>query len=166
MARQQEIGILEANADSNFMSTTVGNEDWFSETYPYRWNFLYSGIKAAYPNLTLVSTAFNENDNYNITLPPGSMWDTHHYEEASFFVEGFNFYDNWQERTQNPDVTIFIGEYSMFQVDTPSGSVNVSFAVLQPIRLETLGRRYSRLSLLLLPSASPDLVKLMKTLTC
>ena len=104
----------------------VGNEDWFSSTYPYRWEYLYNGIRAAYPGLTLMSTAFNENPDYNITLAPGTMWDTHHYEEASYFLENFNFYDNWQQRTNNPNVTVFIGEYSMFQLDTPSGTVNFS----------------------------------------
>ncbi|OAP61974.1 hypothetical protein AYL99_04177 [Fonsecaea erecta] len=104
----------------------IGNEDWFSSTYPYRWDYLYNGIKAVYPELTLVSTAFNENPDYNITLPPGSMWDTHHYEDASFFVEGFDFYDHWQEDTDNPNVTIFVGEYSMYQIDTPSGYINYS----------------------------------------
>ena len=37
----------------------LGNEDWFSSTYPYRFPVLYNGIKAAYPNITLISTAYN-----------------------------------------------------------------------------------------------------------
>lgn len=37
----------------------LGNEDWFSSTYPYRFPILYNGIKAAYPNITLISTAYN-----------------------------------------------------------------------------------------------------------
>lgn len=38
----------------------LGNEDFFSATYPYRFPYLYNGIKQAYPNITLISTAFNE----------------------------------------------------------------------------------------------------------
>ena len=37
----------------------LGNEDWFSDTYPYRFPILYNGIKAVYPDVTLISTAYN-----------------------------------------------------------------------------------------------------------
>lgn len=104
----------------------IGNEDWFSSTYPYRFPYLYNGIKQAYPDLTIISSAYNENANYNISIPAGNLWDTHHYEPPSYFLENFDFYDNWQERTGNDNVTIFIGESSVFQYDTPSGYVNYS----------------------------------------
>ncbi|MCJ1310351.1 hypothetical protein MMC25_004015 [Agyrium rufum] len=107
----------------------IGNEDWFSGTYPYRFPIMYNGLKAAYPNITLISSAFNEAQksfNYTIDLPPGSMWDTHHYEEPSFFLKQFDYFDNWQEETNNPNVTVLIGEYSVYQIDTPSGVVNYS----------------------------------------
>jgi alpha-L-arabinofuranosidase len=104
----------------------VGNEDWFSLTYPYRWPVMYKGLKKAYPHLTIISSTFNENESYNISLPPGTIWDTHHYEQPHYFIERFNFYDNWQERTRNPGVGVFLGEYSVFERDSPSGSVNWS----------------------------------------
>jgi len=102
----------------------IGNEDWFSSTYDYRFPFLYQGLKAAYPDITFISTAWNENSAYNITIPPGAMWDTHHYEEPTYFLENFNYYDNWQESTGNINVTVMLGEYSVYSVDTPSGVVN------------------------------------------
>ncbi|KAK5733513.1 hypothetical protein LTR17_009630 [Elasticomyces elasticus] len=108
----------------------IGNEDWFSSTYPYRWEYMYNGLKAAYPNITYISTAYNEASasfGYNISIPAGELWDTHHYEEPSFFVRGFDFYDNWQERTNNTGVEIFLGEYSALQIDTPTGIVDFSF---------------------------------------
>ncbi len=54
----------------------VGNEAWFSSTYPYRFPILYQGIKQAYPEITLISTAYNEAQhhvqyNYTISIPPG-----------------------------------------------------------------------------------------------
>ncbi|MCJ1322698.1 hypothetical protein MMC15_008047 [Xylographa vitiligo] len=108
----------------------LGNEDWFSGTYPYRFPILYNGLKAAYPNITLISTAYNESFsqgyNWTIDLPEGSMWDTHNYQEPSFFLEEFNNFDNWQEQTNNPNVTILLGEYSVYSVDNPSGIVNYS----------------------------------------
>ena len=108
----------------------IGNEDWFSATYPDRFPIMYNGIKAKYPNITLISTAFNEAPsqgfNYTIKIPKGGMWDTHHYEEPSYFLRNFNFYDNWQQDTDNEDVGILLGEYSVYQVDTPSGQINFS----------------------------------------
>ena len=58
----------------------IGNEDWFSSTYPRRFQYMYDGLHKAYPNITLISTAYNENLNYTIDLPSGTYWDTHHYE--------------------------------------------------------------------------------------
>lgn len=104
----------------------IGNEDWFAKGYPFRFKYLYDGLKAAYPDIIYISSAYNENSGYTIDLPPGTMWDTHHYEEPKFFIDQFDFFDNWQEATNNTNVTIMIGEYSVYQVDTPSGAVNFS----------------------------------------
>lgn len=109
----------------------LGNEDWFSTTYPYRFPILYQGIKQAYPEITLISTAYSEANttyNYTISIPPGGMWDTHHYETPSFFLEQFNYWDNWQQATDNENVTIFIGEYATIQVDTFDGVVNYTLS--------------------------------------
>jgi alpha-N-arabinofuranosidase len=114
----------------NINFVELGNEDWFSSTYPYRFPILYNGIKAKYPDIKLISTAFNEaakSFNYTIDLPKGSMWDRHHYEEPHFYLEQFDFYDNWQESTNNSDVQVMLGEYSVFQIDTPDGMLNYSF---------------------------------------
>jgi len=110
----------------NIKFVEIGNEDWFSTTYPYRWQMMYDGLKAAYPNITYISSTFNENAAYNISIPPGAYWDTHHYEEPRFFLDGFDFYDNWQEETNNTGVGVFLGEYSVYQEDTPSGYINYS----------------------------------------
>lgn len=104
----------------------LGNEDWFSSTYPYRFEAIYSGLKAVYPNITYVSTAFDENPIYNISIPAGNMWDWHQYNEPSWFVEFFDHWDNWQEATNNTGVTVLLGEYSVIQIDTPDGVVNYS----------------------------------------
>lgn len=104
----------------------IGNEDWFGSNYPLRWAYLYNGLKAAYPNITYISTTFDENSKYKIDLPPGTMWDTHHYQEPRWFIDNFNTWDNWQEETNNTNVTVFVGEYSVLQVDTPNGQVNFS----------------------------------------
>jgi alpha-N-arabinofuranosidase len=104
----------------------VGNEDWFSDTYPYRWAAMYTGLKAAYPHLTVISSTFNENAGYNISLPEGAYWDTHHYEQPHYFEDNFDFYDNWQAATGNHGVGVLLGEFSVFEQNSPSGSVNWS----------------------------------------
>lgn len=50
-----------------------------------------------YPKFMVLITA---------TVPPGGMWDLHHYETPQFFKERFNFFDNWQEIAGYPGVTI------------------------------------------------------------
>lgn len=104
----------------------IGNEDWFGKNYPFRFKYLYDGLKAAYPDIIYISTAYDENPDYTIDIPEGAMWDTHHYEPPAFFINGFDFYDNWQESTNNTNVTVFLGEYSVFQIDTPSEIENFS----------------------------------------
>lgn len=138
----------------------IGNEDWFSETYPYRFPILYNGIKQAYPNLTVISSAYNENDNYNISIPAGGMWDTHHYQSPSYFLQNFNYFDNWQENTNNDDVTVFIGEYSVFQVDTPSGEVNFSNPLGQHVFFPTLMAAIGEGVYLLGAERNPNVVKM------
>jgi alpha-N-arabinofuranosidase len=102
----------------------IGNEDWFSTSYSYRWQMMHDGLKKAYPNITYISTTFDENSQYKINLPPGTMWDTHHYEEPQYFLRNFNYFDNWQSNTNNSGVGVLLGEYSVYQVDTPSGKIN------------------------------------------
>lgn len=105
----------------------IGNEDWFSTTYPYRFEIMYNGLKAKYPNITYISTAFDENALYNISIPAGNMWDWHTYQEPSWFLNNFDLWDNWQEATNNSGVGVLLGEYSVIQIDTPSGVIDYSF---------------------------------------
>ena len=35
---------------------------------------MYDGLRAAYPNITFISTAYNENPDYNISIPAGNTW--------------------------------------------------------------------------------------------
>jgi alpha-N-arabinofuranosidase len=66
----------------------IGNEDFFSCTYPYRFSYLYKPLTEAYPEIRFMSTAYKENANggdnanckYNISLPSGSAYDLHSYQ--------------------------------------------------------------------------------------
>lgn len=138
----------------------IGNEDFFSSTYNYRFPYLYNGLKAAYPNITYISTAYNENADYNISLPAGSMWDYHTYAEPSFFLDSFNFFDNWQQETGNEDVTILVGEYSVFQVDTPTGVNNFSDPVGTHIFFPELLSAVAEAVYLIAMERNPNVVKM------
>lgn len=88
------------------------------------------------------------------------MWDTHHYEEPSYFIEHFDFFDNWQESTGNTDVTVFIGEYSVFQVDTPDGVVNYSMPLGEHIFYPNLMAAIGEGVYLLGAERNPNVVKM------
>ena len=53
------------------------------------------------------------------------------------------FFDNWQRETNNENVTVLVGEYSVFQVDTLDGVINYSMPlgehVFYPTLLAALG---------------------------
>jgi len=61
----------------------LGNEDWFSTDYPARVAPLYTSLKAKYPGITYIFSAYDENAGYTIRIPDGNMWDSHHYEGES-----------------------------------------------------------------------------------
>ncbi|KAI9719501.1 MAG: hypothetical protein M1828_006208 [Chrysothrix sp. TS-e1954] len=138
----------------------LGNEDFFSPTYSYRFPILYDGINKVYPNITLISTAYQEAgpSTQNVTLPAGSEYDIHYYNTPSFFVDGYNEWDNWRVDTNNSDVTIFIGEYSVFQIDTPSGVVDFSNPPDQHLQIPNLLAALSESVYLLGAEKNPNTV--------
>ena len=101
----------------------IGNEDWFSDSYYWRYPLFLAALKAAYPNITYISSQATESSpaNRNVNIPPGGMWDLHHYETPQFFKNRFNFFDNWQEIADYPGVQIFVGEYSVLGRDRIGG---------------------------------------------
>lgn len=93
----------------------IGNEDFLSEDYELRFNYLYPRLKAAYPDITFIYTSYDKADPLQNAknLPPGTMWDVHHYFEPEQFYDSFDVWDNWQEAHNNTNVTVEIGEYSV-----------------------------------------------------
>jgi alpha-N-arabinofuranosidase len=101
----------------------IGNEDWFSDSYYWRFPMFYSALKKAYPDIIYIASQATESSpsNTNTDIPPGNMWDLHHYETPQFFKDRFNFFDNWQNISGYKDVQIFVGEYSVLGRDRPGG---------------------------------------------
>ena len=86
--------------------------------------------------------------------------DYHTYDEPSFFLDKFNFFDNWQQETGNINVTIFAGEYSVFSVDTPSGSINFSDPIGEHIFYPELLSAVVEAVYLLAMERNPNVVKM------
>ncbi|KAA8895832.1 alpha-L-arabinofuranosidase A [Sphaerosporella brunnea] len=102
----------------------IGNEDFFSSSYYWRFPLFYSALKAVYPNVTFIATQATESSpsGINTAIPAGNMWDMHHYETPQFFKDNFNYFDNWQNASGYGDgVQIFVGEYSVLSRDRPGG---------------------------------------------
>ena len=54
------------------------------------------------------------------------MYDFHHYDEPSWFLQHFDQWDNWQEATNSTNVTVIISEYQVISIDTPDGVASFS----------------------------------------
>ena len=144
---------------------------------------MYNGLKKAYPNITFISSYYNENPfkfSPNITVdrkspapmpcsissliwpvPPGTMYDFHHYDEPSWYLENFNQWDNWQQATNNPDVTVFIGEYQVISIDTPDGYATFSSPPSQKLFFPELFSAIAEGVYQLGAERNPDVVRMM-----
>jgi len=66
----------------------LGNEDWTSTTYNYRWPAFYNALKAAYPDVNYIASA-------SITGVELPAVDVHDYSGPDAFIGAFDRYDNW-----------------------------------------------------------------------
>jgi alpha-N-arabinofuranosidase len=138
----------------------IGNEDWFSDSYPWRFPRFLDALSAVYPNITYISSQAIEPSpsNQNITIPPGAMWDLHHYETPQFFKDRFNFFDNFNEVYDYPGVQIFVGEYSVLSRDRHGGVdwVNGEGRFKYPTTIAAVGEAIFALAM----ERNPDVVTL------
>ena len=108
----------------------------FSCTYVYRFPYLYSALTKAYPQITFISTQFNQNSGggYNknckqtVDIPNGAVTDLHNYQEASWYLNNFAQFDNFKSDNNVTADKFELGlmEYSVFQLDNSNGYVNYS----------------------------------------
>ncbi|KAG2183915.1 hypothetical protein INT44_008926, partial [Umbelopsis vinacea] len=79
----------------------IGNEDFFSTTYDYRYKAWYTAIKKAYPKLQIIATGGE-------TSSPMETLDDHYYQSGPAMVADYNKYDNHPRN----GTTIMVGEYA------------------------------------------------------
>ncbi|KAI9498793.1 glycoside hydrolase superfamily [Zychaea mexicana] len=81
----------------------IGNEDWFSTTYDYRYKAYYDAITEKYPDKTIISTAAQESR-------PWDLIDDHYYVTTDEMVNNFDYYDNYARSGNGSG--IFVGEFA------------------------------------------------------
>lgn len=102
--------------------------------------------------------------NYQASLLSGYARPRHQLIEQtpSFYLNNFDFFDNWLSTNNLTDVEILIGEYSVFQLDTSTQYVNFTFPYpadihpAYPQLIHALGEAVY----LLASERNPNLVKL------
>ncbi|KAF8962334.1 glycoside hydrolase family 51 protein [Flammula alnicola] len=83
----------------------VGNEDFFSSTYTYRWHDFVTALKAQFPNIHFIATT----DTFNPILSPNpTEYDVHVYQTPTWFAQNSFFYDGFQRN----GTKYFEGEYA------------------------------------------------------
>jgi alpha-L-arabinofuranosidase len=83
----------------------IGNEDFFSSTYPTRYPLFYNAIHAAFPSLKIIATSSSTGGS------PYDVLDEHFYEPPQWFEANSGYFDA-APRGSNK---IFIGEYASNQ---------------------------------------------------
>ncbi|ORY93499.1 glycoside hydrolase superfamily [Syncephalastrum racemosum] len=81
----------------------IGNEDFFSTTYDYRYAKFYDAITEKYPDLIIIETAKQ-------TSRPYDYIDDHFYVTTEEMVNNFNYYDNYARHGNGSG--IFVGEFA------------------------------------------------------
>lgn len=83
----------------------VGNEDFFSTTYPYRWSQYFGNLSQAYPQITFIATGMT----FDPPLTPNPpAWDIHVYQTPQWFAQNAFIYDGFERN----GTKYFEGEYA------------------------------------------------------
>ena len=101
----------------------IGNENW-DNVYWDRFDILYKAVKAAYPEIEIVSSAGPVAEG---ALPdyawrvvrakyPDTIVDEHYYMSGDWFLKNVNRYDNYPRTTR-----VFVGEYAAHEATQPNG---------------------------------------------
>jgi len=90
----------------------IGNEDWFdqSRSYDARYTQFYKAIKAKYPELQLISTGDNQQNNRGnqVKSVRPDVIDDHYYRRAEQFFADVHHYD----KADRNGPKIFVGEWA------------------------------------------------------
>jgi alpha-L-arabinofuranosidase len=91
----------------------IGNEDFFSSTYPTRYPLFYNAIHAAFPSLQIIATSSSTGGS------PYDVLDEHFYETPAWFEANSGYFNN----TPRGSSKVFIGEYAATE-GAPTNDMN------------------------------------------
>ncbi|MFO0790996.1 MAG: LamG-like jellyroll fold domain-containing protein [Pirellulales bacterium] len=89
-------------APYNVNYVEIGNEDWFSTTYPERYPLFYDAIRTQFPSLQIIATSSSTGGR------PYDVLDDHFYNSPQWFLANSHYYDNAMRGNHK----IFVGEYA------------------------------------------------------
>lgn len=114
----------------------IGNEDLLGDTFNERFTFLYNGVKAAHPEITIVGTVgpFWEGSDYEFGWKEAKaqnvpIVDEHYYNPEGWYLNHQDFYDKY-ERT---GTKVYLGEWA-------SKGNNLSNALAEAIHITNVER--------------------------
>lgn len=89
----------------------IGNEDFFSKHYDYRFPAYHKAIKEKYPDMVIIASS-----EIGIDFPKDEVmwWDQHYYKTPEWFIGNFSFYDNYPRN----NTKILVSEYAGTDVST------------------------------------------------
>jgi alpha-L-arabinofuranosidase len=93
------------SAPYNVSYVEIGNEDFFSSTYPTRYPLFYNAIHAAFPSLQIIATSGSTGGS------PYNVLDEHFYQTPQWFEANSGYFDTAARGSSK----IFIGEYAANQ---------------------------------------------------
>ena len=97
----------------------IGNEDWFDQSGSYdgRFTQFYKAIKAAYPDLEIISTVGNEHPAaQRVYSVDPDVLDEHYYQSADTFIEDSpTHFDRYKRNGPR----IFVGEWASYETVFP-----------------------------------------------
>ncbi|KZV72980.1 glycoside hydrolase family 51 protein [Peniophora sp. CONT] len=89
----------------------VGNEDFFSTTYTYRWTAFLTELQADYPDIRFLATSYIFNP---ILDPVPQSYDSHVYDTPTWFAQNSIMYDGFERN----GTTYFEGEYAAISTNS------------------------------------------------
>ncbi|KAA8913448.1 hypothetical protein TRICI_003208 [Trichomonascus ciferrii] len=92
----------------------IGNEDFFSKHYDYRFPAYKKAINEKYPDLTIIATT-----EIGIEFPEDEVvwWDQHNYQSPEWMIDSFDMYDNYPRN----NTKVFQGEYAQTHLGAEFG---------------------------------------------
>ena len=118
----------------------IGNEDLISETFLERYLMLIKGVKAKYPDITVIGTVgpWCEGSDYERGWQIAKenkidMVDEHYYQSPGWFINNQDYYDKYSRNTSK----VYLGEYASHLPKRPS---NIETALSEAIYLLSVER--------------------------